>query len=63
MNRVADRGDVGGLTKESVEKSLAANLKNEEWMKSNVGSFLNAGKADKHRSEETKVRTTRLGVM
>lgn len=43
-NRVAERGPDGGLTKESVQKSLAANLKNEEWMKANVGSFLNAGK-------------------
>lgn len=42
--RVAERGPGDGLTKESVEKSLAASLENEEWVKTNVGRFLNAGK-------------------
>lgn len=62
-NRVANRGDSGQLTQASVDKSLAANLKNDEWVKTNVNSFLNAGRADANRVVESRQMKTRLGVM
>jgi hypothetical protein len=63
-NWVADRGDVGNLPQAAVDKSLAANLRDEERLKTNMGCFLNAGKkADADRVVESRTMKTRLGVM
>ncbi|OIW33855.1 hypothetical protein CONLIGDRAFT_667083 [Coniochaeta ligniaria NRRL 30616] len=63
-NRVADRGDAGHLTKASVDESLAHNLSNGEWMKTNLNSFVNnPKKAEANRAMETGKKKAGLCVL